>query len=231
MRRSLSLRARLILGVIALAAVGLVAADFATYSALRSFLIDRTDTSLDAAHRRGRRRAVPSRHRSTGVTAITARRRRARRRSTGRGSGGSPPPRPVSTSSCGDSTEPSCALASTPRFPGSAAAPAPRLPAKITLPAGHGRARRLLHRPCEERWRPLSRARVDRAAGEELRRRRRQLAERRRQHPAPPAADRVARHGARPGRHRAARALGRAARAASARGDRVRRRRRSPPAT
>ena len=50
MRRSLSLRARLILGVIALAAVGLVAADFATYSALRSFLIDRTDTSLDVAH-------------------------------------------------------------------------------------------------------------------------------------------------------------------------------------
>src|SRR5258705_10521281 len=50
MRRSLSLRARLVLGVIALAAVGLVAADFATYSELRSFLIGRTDTSLDAAH-------------------------------------------------------------------------------------------------------------------------------------------------------------------------------------
>ena len=50
MGRSLSLRARLILGVIALAAVGLVAADVATYSALRSFLIDRTDTSLEAAH-------------------------------------------------------------------------------------------------------------------------------------------------------------------------------------
>lgn len=50
MRRSLSLRARLILGVIALAAVGLVAADIATYSALSSFLIGRTDTSLQAAH-------------------------------------------------------------------------------------------------------------------------------------------------------------------------------------
>ena len=46
----LSLRARLLLGVIALAAVGLVAADLVTYSKLSSFLIDRTDTSLDAAH-------------------------------------------------------------------------------------------------------------------------------------------------------------------------------------
>ena len=50
MRRSLSLRVRLILGVIALAAVGLVAADFATYSELRSFLMKRTDTSLNEAH-------------------------------------------------------------------------------------------------------------------------------------------------------------------------------------
>jgi two-component system, OmpR family, sensor kinase len=46
----LSLRARLLLGVIALAAVGLVAADLVTYSKLSSFLIQRTDTSLDAAH-------------------------------------------------------------------------------------------------------------------------------------------------------------------------------------
>src|SRR3954454_9696502 len=50
MHRQLSLRARLILGVIALAAIGLVAADFATYSALRSFLMKRTDSSLQAAH-------------------------------------------------------------------------------------------------------------------------------------------------------------------------------------
>src|SRR6266536_76857 len=42
--RGLSLRARLILGVIALAAIGLVAADIATYSSLRSFLLDRTET-------------------------------------------------------------------------------------------------------------------------------------------------------------------------------------------
>ena len=46
----LSLRARLLLGVIALAAVGLVAADLITYSRLSSFLVDRTDTSLNAAH-------------------------------------------------------------------------------------------------------------------------------------------------------------------------------------
>jgi len=46
----LSLRARLILGVIALAAVGLIAADVATYSSLSSFLIGRTDSSLEQAH-------------------------------------------------------------------------------------------------------------------------------------------------------------------------------------
>jgi len=46
----LSLRARLLLAVIALSAVGLVAADLVTYSKLSSFLIQRTDTSLNAAH-------------------------------------------------------------------------------------------------------------------------------------------------------------------------------------
>jgi two-component system OmpR family sensor kinase len=46
----LSLRSRLILGVIALAAVGLVAADAATYTSLRSFLLDRVDSSLNAVH-------------------------------------------------------------------------------------------------------------------------------------------------------------------------------------
>jgi two-component system OmpR family sensor kinase len=47
----LSLRARLLLGVLALATVGLLAADVATYSELRSFLFQRTDNSLNAAHR------------------------------------------------------------------------------------------------------------------------------------------------------------------------------------
>ncbi len=43
----LSLRARLLLVVLVLATVGLVAADLATYSSLSSFLLDRTDSSLD----------------------------------------------------------------------------------------------------------------------------------------------------------------------------------------
>ncbi|HEY1317863.1 MAG TPA: HAMP domain-containing sensor histidine kinase [Gaiella sp.] len=43
----LSLRARLLLAVLALATVGLLAADVATYSSLSSFLLDRTDSSLD----------------------------------------------------------------------------------------------------------------------------------------------------------------------------------------
>jgi two-component system, OmpR family, sensor kinase len=46
----LSLRARLILGVVVLAGVGLVAADVITYTSLRSFLISRTDDFLDSAH-------------------------------------------------------------------------------------------------------------------------------------------------------------------------------------
>jgi two-component system OmpR family sensor kinase len=50
MHRRLSLRSRLVLGVLVLATIGLVAADLATYTSLRSFLISRTDTSLQAAH-------------------------------------------------------------------------------------------------------------------------------------------------------------------------------------
>ena len=50
MLAKLSLRARLILGVIALAGVGFVAADLATYTELRSFLFSRTDNTLEAAH-------------------------------------------------------------------------------------------------------------------------------------------------------------------------------------
>jgi two-component system OmpR family sensor kinase len=42
----LSLRARLVLGVIALAAVGLALAGAVTYTSLRSFLLDRTDRAL-----------------------------------------------------------------------------------------------------------------------------------------------------------------------------------------
>jgi two-component system OmpR family sensor kinase len=46
----LSLRARLLLGVFLLAAVALVAADIATYASLRSFLLDRVDSALEAGH-------------------------------------------------------------------------------------------------------------------------------------------------------------------------------------
>jgi two-component system, OmpR family, sensor kinase len=46
----LSLRARLLLGVIAVAAIGLVVADVATYRALRSFLLDRVESTLNAVH-------------------------------------------------------------------------------------------------------------------------------------------------------------------------------------
>jgi two-component system, OmpR family, sensor kinase len=45
-----SLRTRLVVGVMALAAVGLVAADVATYSSLRSFLLNRVDTTLNEVH-------------------------------------------------------------------------------------------------------------------------------------------------------------------------------------
>ena len=48
--RRLSLRARLLLGVVLLAALGLIAADVATYSSLHSFLLQRVDNTLDADH-------------------------------------------------------------------------------------------------------------------------------------------------------------------------------------
>jgi len=47
---TLSLRTRLLVGLVALAAVGLAAADVATYRELRSFLIDRVDSTLLQDH-------------------------------------------------------------------------------------------------------------------------------------------------------------------------------------
>jgi two-component system OmpR family sensor kinase len=47
---SLSLRARLLLGVVALALLGLAAADIATYKSLQSFLLQRVDSTLAADH-------------------------------------------------------------------------------------------------------------------------------------------------------------------------------------
>jgi two-component system OmpR family sensor kinase len=49
--RRLSLRARLLLGVVVLAALGLVAADVATYTSLRSFLVHQVDGGLESGHR------------------------------------------------------------------------------------------------------------------------------------------------------------------------------------
>ena len=46
----LSLRARLLLGVVALASVGLLVADVVTYRELRSFLVSQTDTTLEQEH-------------------------------------------------------------------------------------------------------------------------------------------------------------------------------------
>src|SRR5215210_7572041 len=46
----MSLRARLVLGVIVLSSIGLATADVATYGSLRSFLVDRTDKSLQDSH-------------------------------------------------------------------------------------------------------------------------------------------------------------------------------------
>jgi two-component system OmpR family sensor kinase len=48
--RRLSLRTRLVLGLLVLAAVGLVAADIATYKSQESFLLDQTDQSLQNEH-------------------------------------------------------------------------------------------------------------------------------------------------------------------------------------
>jgi two-component system OmpR family sensor kinase len=47
----MSLRRRLIVGMLVLAAVALIGADVATYTSLRSFLLKRTDSSLEADHR------------------------------------------------------------------------------------------------------------------------------------------------------------------------------------
>jgi two-component system, OmpR family, sensor kinase len=65
MLRRLSLRTRLALGVVALAAVGLIAADVATYSSLRSFLLGRVDSTLNQVHP-GVENAVFGDHRGPG---------------------------------------------------------------------------------------------------------------------------------------------------------------------
>src|SRR2546422_10695556 len=88
--RHLSLRARLVLGVLALATVGLVAADIATYTSPRSFLFDRTDSSLESAHREAEAELL-----GTGPSAP-----RGRTTSARPGSGSTSPSRPQALTRC-----------------------------------------------------------------------------------------------------------------------------------
>src|SRR6478736_6775690 len=134
MGRSLSLRARLILGVIALAAVGLVAADVATYSALSSFLIKRTDSSLEAAHVA-----------FEGALFHDAGGGRPDHGRPGQGPASEAPDRGSLTAAAPGDTIQVRRLdghvlftGSVPRFPGSKALPGPALPASISVPAGTG---------------------------------------------------------------------------------------------
>ena len=123
----LSLRARLVLGVILLAGVGLAAADTATYSSLSSFLIGRTDSSLDAAH------ISVERTDGTGFDEHS------------HGPGGLPLGNGALSDAVPgdyvqirklDGTIVSSVASS--RFPGAAADPAPRLPTHVSLPAANG---------------------------------------------------------------------------------------------
>jgi len=59
MLQRLSLRSRLLLGVFVLTAVGLLAADVATYRELGSFLLARVDSTLESAHPQIEQRAFP----------------------------------------------------------------------------------------------------------------------------------------------------------------------------
>jgi two-component system OmpR family sensor kinase len=104
----LSLRARLVLGVLVLGAVGLVAADVATYTSLRSFLLDRVDRTLDSEHQ-GAERAGPGEFDGHGTPTDYVQ----VRSQTGR----------VLFSS------------GVPHFPGTEAPSPPRLPATIEIPA------------------------------------------------------------------------------------------------
>jgi two-component system, OmpR family, sensor kinase len=123
----LSLRARLLLAVIAVAAVGLVAADIATYTALRSFLVDRVDSQLDSTH--------------PGIDAVLFHRQGP---DGGPGRGGGPGGgglQALLNSIPGDCIELRRANQSIanqvciPEFNETSAAPGPKLPATVTMPA------------------------------------------------------------------------------------------------
>ena len=106
--RRLSLRARLVLGVLVLGAAGLLAADAFTYTSLRSFLLDRVDKTLEADHR-GAEHAGPG----------------------GFGRGGTGSDFVQIRSSAGDVLFTS----EVPHFPGTEAPSPPKLPEQISLPS------------------------------------------------------------------------------------------------
>ena len=132
----LSLRARLLLGVVALAAVGLTAADVATYSSLRSFLIHRTDSSLNDAHH-AVEGVFSSPRSSNGGPGFNP---------GGPNGGGGPSIDDLTASVPGDYVQlrylngavVSGKQGFVPQFAGGASGPKPKLPKKIALPAASG---------------------------------------------------------------------------------------------
>jgi two-component system OmpR family sensor kinase len=110
----LSLRARLVLGVLVLATIGLVAADVSTYASLRSFLLDRVDTALEADHRAAEGGPGPGDNTS------------------GQAQCGPAPNAFVQIRSASGVV---LCSSEVPHFPGTAAPSPPRLPATIDLPA------------------------------------------------------------------------------------------------
>ena len=107
--KRLSLRARLVLGVLVLGAAGLVTADAFTYTSLRSFLLDRVDSTLQAEHQGAER---------------------AGRGGFGPGGTGSDF---VQFRAANGTTV--LQTFDVPHFPGTTAPPPPKLPTTITVPA------------------------------------------------------------------------------------------------
>ena len=122
----LSLRTRLVLGVIVLAALGLAVADVATYTSLRSFLLHRTDVSLDAAHIGVERALFQQQGPGPGLPLVDA----------------------LTAAAPGDYIEVRTLKGKVvekgaiPQFPGQDVPSSPRLPATITLPTTTGRGQR-----------------------------------------------------------------------------------------
>ncbi len=113
---TMSLRTRLVVGVIALSAIGLGAADVATYASLRSFLVDRVDRTLDAAH-------------------VSVERPRSRPPDGGRFPGPGPGAGLFVQARGADGTT-ILSTRQTPRFPDEQTQSPPRLPASIVVPEG-----------------------------------------------------------------------------------------------